>query len=102
MKTLLIIFTLITTTSIAQSSEININTPIEAEAWCKSKSTEYFLAKKLTPSNWSSSLRNEGDIINIKGYWKANNIEYIVKCRIEKGLKEKSALITINEKTSNN
>lgn len=99
MKTLVVIYIMLfAVSSYAYGEEIQFNTSADLKSWCKNESAEYFLAKDKTPFNWSASEWNEGNIINVKGSWKVGVVEFVVKCRVRKGLQEKQAVISIAEK----
>jgi len=76
---------------ILYSEEKPINTSKELKAWCKNKSSEYFLAQNKTPYNWTDSWWNEGGFLFVKGTWKVGTEEHIVKCRVRRGVAEKYA-----------
>ena len=73
------------------SEENPINTTTELKSWCKNKSSEFFLAKGQTPYNWTDSWRTEGEFFFVKGKWKVDSKEYIINCRVRRGVAEKYA-----------
>lgn len=98
MKLLLTFFMLMNMALAYAENGFKINTPQELNESCKNKSIEYFREKAKTPHNWTSLWRTDGNVMDVKGTWKVDDVEYIVMCRIKQGLNESMVLISINEK----
>ena len=84
--------------AITYKKETIINKGEILQKWCKNKSAQHFIAKNMTPYNWTSSQWKKDNYLFVKGYWKANNSTHIIKCRIRKGIAEKYATIDITKK----
>ena len=83
---------------LANNEEKPINNSSELKYWCKNKSAEHYLAKGITPYNWTESWWTEGEIIYVTGTWKINSNKQIVKCRVRKGVAEKYAILEFVDK----
>ncbi|MCL6417356.1 hypothetical protein MIB92_16980 [Aestuariirhabdus sp. Z084] len=65
--------------------------------WCKSKSAQHFLAKNLTPENWSGNTWIDGNFFQVEGSWTVDRQTYLVSCRARKGVAEKYATMNLTE-----
>jgi len=97
MKIILSVLILLFLSACYAQGEFKINTPEDLNESCKKKSIEYFAEKNKEPQGWSSVWRVEGKVMDVKGSWKVDGVEYVVMCRIKQGLNESMALISINE-----
>jgi len=97
MKIMLSVLILLYLSGCYAQTEFNINTPQELNESCKKKSIEYFSEKNKKPKGWSSVWRVEGNVMDVKGRWKVDGVDYVVMCRVKQGSKESMALISINE-----
>jgi len=97
MKIILSVLILFYVSACYAQGEYKINTPEDLNESCKKKSIEYFAEKNKKPQDWSSMWKVEGNVMDVKGRWKVDGVEYVVMCRIKQGLNESMALISINE-----
>ncbi|MDZ4261831.1 MAG: hypothetical protein U1B30_05805 [Pseudomonadota bacterium] len=67
--------------------------------WCEKKSHDHFMAKKITPYNWSASWWDEENAIVVKGEWRVEQGKVRVSCRAERGQTLKHAVMTLEYET---
>lgn len=72
-----------------------INDAAELRDWCKAESEAEFVAKDVTPYNWSASRWQDGNILLVKGYWRIESDDVMVECRIVKGARRKYAVYEV-------
>ena len=87
-----------TISTVTYEKESIINKGKTLQKWCKNKSAQHFIAKDITPYNWTSSHWEKDNYLFVKGYWKANNSTHVINCRIKKGIAEKYTTIDIAKK----
>lgn len=75
--------------------EVPINDAAELRDWCREESEAEFVAKNITPYNWSASWWQEGNMLLVEGYWRVGGDEVIVTCRVAKGARRKYAVYDI-------
>ncbi len=83
----------------ADEGMLPINNSSDLKEWCKNKSAEHFIARDITPYNWSVSWQTKGNILHVKGHWKIDGIRQVVKCRILKGAERKYAVMEMPSQT---
>jgi len=100
MKTILILYSfLFSTFVLADDGMLPIVNTTALQEWCKNKSAGHFLAKDITPYNWSFSHWTKGNVLHVKGHWKINGSKQIVNCRILKDAERKYAIIEMPSQT---
>lgn len=73
-----------------------INSASELRDWCKSESEASLIGKGITPSNWTASFWQEGNVLIAKGSWRVSADEVTVECRIARGAQTRFASITFS------
>ena len=73
-----------------------INTASELRDWCQSESEASLIGKGITPSNWSASFWEEGNVLIAKGSWRVGTDEVNVECRIARGAQTRFASIAFS------
>lgn len=79
----------------AHEDDEPINYSSELLEWCQAESEAYYVAKNITPYNWSASWWEVGNIFYVKGYLLVNRERVDIECRIAKGAKKKYAVFEI-------
>ena len=74
-----------------------INSGSELRDWCKAESEATFIGRGLTPSNWTASYSDQGNVLMVKGQWRINGGEVSVECRIARGAEARFATMSIQE-----
>jgi hypothetical protein len=67
--------------------------------WCKSEAESRYVAKNITPSNWTASYYDRDGIFYVNGSLRAHDSNINVKCRIAQGAREEYAVIEIADPT---
>lgn len=75
--------------------EAPIATSAELRAWCKAETEAYYVARGITPYNWSASGWEEGGTLFVRGGWLIGRDRVGVECRVAKGAKRKYAVYEI-------
>jgi hypothetical protein len=75
-----------------------IENSFELREWCKDESEAYYIAKGITPYNWSDSWWEKGNTLFVKGNWLIGHDHISVECRIAKGARKKYASFEILNK----
>ncbi len=85
------------TASAIDRDDTPINSGSELRDWCKSQSEAAFVARGITPFNWSASYSDQGNAIQVKGKWRVNGSDISVECRVARGAQSRYASMSIQE-----
>ena len=97
-KYLFLLFLLLPTLALAQSNNEPIHTPLDLKGWCEEESKRYFLSRGLSPSNWTASWWEAGDMLHTKGSWTIEGNKAPTQCHIRRGDTKQSVGINITFK----
>ena len=79
----------------AHDEDIPINDTSELLKWCKTETEDYYLAKGITPYNWTASWREEGNTLLVKGRVRVESEDVSIECRISTGAKKQYMVFEI-------
>jgi hypothetical protein len=74
-----------------------INTASELRDWCRDQSEAALIAKGLSPSNWTASYSDAGDILSVKGQWRVDASAVAVECHTARGDAARSATMSLQD-----
>jgi hypothetical protein len=74
-----------------------INTASELRDWCKDASEAALIAKGLSPSNWTASYSDSGNILSVKGQWRVEASAVAVECHTARGDAARSATMSLQD-----
>jgi hypothetical protein len=74
-----------------------INSGSELRDWCKRESEATFIGKGISPSNWSASYWDQGNVLMVKGMWRVNGTDVPVECRVARGAEARYATMSIQQ-----
>ena len=74
-----------------------INTASELRDWCKDASEAALIAKGLSPSNWTASYSDSGNILSVKGQWRIEASAVAVECHTARGDAARSATMSLQD-----
>lgn len=77
--------------------ERTINQASELIPWCKSEAESRYIAKNITPYQWSSSYHDKGNVLYVDGSLRVHGDNVAVHCRIARGSRESYATIEIDD-----
>lgn len=73
------------------------NSATELRDWCRQESEEAFIAKGVTPYNWTASYFDQGNVLMVKGRWRVNSSFATVECSVQRGAGPRYASMSIQE-----
>lgn len=65
--------------------------------WCRAEAEERFVAKGLTPYQWSASYHDRGKMLHVSGRLRVEGRDVEVRCRIARGSNDHYATIEIDD-----
>ena len=65
--------------------------------WCKAEAEARFVAKNITPYNWTASYHDRSNILYVDGKLRVNGEDVTVRCRIASGAREEYGTIEIDD-----
>jgi hypothetical protein len=65
--------------------------------WCRAEAERRFVAKGLTPYQWSSSYHDRGKMLNVTGRLRVEGRDVEVRCSVVRGAREYDASIQIDD-----
>ncbi|WP_144813137.1 hypothetical protein [Aerolutibacter ruishenii] len=74
-----------------------INQASELVPWCKSEAESRYIAKNITPYQWSASYHDRSNVLFVEGRLRVHGDDIAVRCRIARGAREGYAVIEIND-----
>ena len=65
--------------------------------WCKEEAEARYVARNITPYNWTASYHQRSNVLYVDGKLRANGEDVTVHCRIVGGAREECATMEIDE-----
>ena len=104
MKNSAILLTLASMTALAHQHDDGsgphehvINQASELLVWCKAEAQARYVAKNITPYQWTASHYEDGNALRIEGKLRVHGDDVAVRCRIARGAREQHATIEIDD-----
>ena len=69
----------------------------ELVPWCRAEAERRFVAKGLTPYQWSASYHDRGKMLNVTGRLRVEGRDVDVRCSVVRGAREYDASIQIDD-----
>lgn len=73
------------------------NTEFELVGWCKMEAEQRYIAKNITPYQWSASYHNSSNVLYVDGRLRVHDEDITVRCRAARGARERYAIIEIDD-----
>ena len=65
--------------------------------WCKSEAEARYVARNITPYNWTASYHESSNILYVDGKLRVHGDAVIVRCRIASGARDEHGIIEIDD-----
>jgi hypothetical protein len=69
----------------------------ELVPWCRAEAERRFVAKGLTPYQWSASYHDRGKMLSVSGRLRVEGRDVEVRCSVVRGAREYDASIQIDD-----
>jgi hypothetical protein len=69
----------------------------ELSIWCEQEARSRYIAKNITPYQWSSRYYNRDNVLYVEGKLRVHNEDVDVRCRVARGAREQYAVIDIDD-----
>jgi hypothetical protein len=76
-----------------------INLATELLPWCRYEAESRYIAKNITPYQWSASYHDRSNVLYVNGRLRVHGDDIAVRCRIARGARERYAIIEIDDPT---
>jgi hypothetical protein len=71
----------------------------ELVPWCKAEAEATYVARNVTPYQWTASYHESGNIFYVDGKLRVHSQDVSVRCRVARGVAENYATIEIDDPT---
>ena|SRR5438445_4471637 len=71
----------------------------ELVPWCKAEAEARYVARNVTPYQWTASYHEGGNILYVDGKLRVHSQDVSVRCRVARGVAEDYATIEIDDPT---
>lgn len=71
----------------------------ELMPWCRQEAEARYVAKGITPYQWSSTYHDRSNVLYVNGKLRANGRDVEVGCRVARHARERYAVIEIDDPT---
>jgi hypothetical protein len=85
------------TQAYAPAYERTIHRASEFAPWCKDEAEARYIAKGLTPFQWTASYHDRNGVLHVKGSLRVDGETIEVRCSIAQGARERYATIEIDD-----
>ena len=65
--------------------------------WCNAEAEARYVAKNITPYNWTASYHDDNNILYVEGKLRVHGHDVTVRCRIATGAREEYGTIEIDD-----
>ena len=65
--------------------------------WCKAEAEARYVARNVTPYNWTASYHDANNVLYVDGKLRVNGDDVAVRCRIAAGAREEYGTIEIDD-----
>lgn len=69
----------------------------ELVPWCRAEAEARYIAKSMSPYQWTASYREDGNVLIVDGKLRVHGDDVGVHCRIAKGAREQYASVEIDD-----
>lgn len=69
----------------------------ELSTWCEQEARHHYIAKNITPYQWTSRYFDRSNVLHVEGSLRAQGADVPVRCRIARGAREQYAIIEIQD-----
>lgn len=69
----------------------------ELSTWCEHEARHRYIAKNITPYQWTSRYFDRSNVLHVEGSLRAQGTDVPVRCRIARGARERYAIIEIDD-----
>lgn len=97
MKTFSAILVLVTTSPAFGHEHRVISQANDLVPWCKAEAEARYVAKNISPYNWTASYHDENNILYVDGKLRVHDDDVTVRCRIATGAREEYGTIEIDD-----
>ena len=81
----------------AHEHERVITQASDLESWCKSETEARYIARDITPYQWTASFHDSGNILYVDGKLRVHGDDVTVHCRIARGAREEYGAVEIDD-----
>ena len=81
----------------APEFERTIHRASELAPWCRDEAESRYIAKGLTPYQWTASYHDRNGVLHVKGSLRVDGETIEVRCRIAQGARERYATVEIDD-----
>ena len=81
----------------APAYERTIHRASELAPWCRDEAESRYIAKGLTPYQWTASHHDRNGVLHVKGSLRVDGETIEVRCRIAQGARERYATVEIDD-----
>src|SRR5262245_31002026 len=74
-----------------------IDQPSELVPWCRSEAEARYIAKSITPYQWTASYHDDSNVLYVDGKLRVHGDDVAVRCRIARGARTQYAIIEIDD-----
>ena len=74
-----------------------INQASELVSWCRSEAEARYIAKNITPYQWTASFHDDSNVLYVDGKLRVHGDDVAVRCRIAQGARVQYAIISIDD-----
>jgi hypothetical protein len=83
----------------AGSERRSISQASELVPWCKAEAEAPYVARNITPYQWTASYHESGNILYVEGKLRVHSQDVSVRCSVPRGTAEDYASIQIDDST---
>ena len=66
-------------------------------SWCRDEATARYVARNITPYNWTASYHDRSNILYVDGRLRVHDSDVDVRCRLASGARLEYAVIEIDD-----
>ena len=85
------------TSAFAHDKDLVINKASQLASWCKDEAEARYIAKGITPYQWTASHHDESNVLYVDGRLRVHSDDVTVRCRIARGAREQYGVIEIDD-----
>ena len=95
---LVVLLTLLSFSATAQDQQRRIiYKASDLASWCRDEAQARYIAKNITPYNWSASYHDSANILYVDGKLRVHDNDVEVHCRLASGARLEYGVIEIND-----
>jgi hypothetical protein len=69
----------------------------ELVPWCKAEAEARYVARNITPYQWTASFHDRGNVLYVDGKLRVHGDDVNVRCRVASGAREEYATIEVDD-----